>query len=108
MKNEGIPGLKVSISATPRYAPANYESLEAPEITITDDWDESRSHGRGVPSYLKCEACGYGGATLADNEKNLRIFFYSSMQRNGNYSTRSEIVCSKCNMFSTIESWEEG
>ena len=103
-----MPGLKVSISRVPQYAPSNYDSLPYTMNNVLDDWDESKSYGSGIPSNLKCESCGHGGDDLEEGVKNKLIYYYSLMQRNGNYSTRKEILCGACGVFSTIETWEEG
>jgi hypothetical protein len=100
------PGQIISVSDFARHAPANFASL--PSVETHDDGQSSTSVGCGMPSKLKCEACGHGGKDLPDSEKNHRIYFYTNRERNGNYSTRSEILCKMCGKYSVIETWEEG
>ncbi|CAE7341183.1 unnamed protein product [Symbiodinium natans] len=102
------PGLKVATSSAPVHAPANYRTLPDAFKNITDDGDLTEGYGSGRPSGLKCEACGFGGSDLEPDKRNRLIYFYDMTQRNGNYSTRSEIECRECGCFSTIETWEEG
>jgi hypothetical protein len=111
--NAGLPGFKYSTSSTPQYAPADYANLPDPLKEMYDDGEESLSKGSGTSTSLKCERCGYGhednnDANPENLPQNLLIYSYSLMQRNGNYSTRREIVCAQCKGYSTIETWEEG
>jgi hypothetical protein len=103
------PGLKISTcQGTPAYAPAGFRDLPDAFKTNLDDGEETRGCGSGRPVNLLCEACGAGGADAPEGGKAKLIFSYSCMQRNGNYSTRKEVECVKCGVFSTIETWEEG
>jgi hypothetical protein len=101
------PGQKIAVSDLPQYAPLNYAELGTFE-GIHDDGYSSTSVGSGIYTNLKCEACGYGGKDLPDSEKNHCIYFYKNMERNGNYSTRSEIVCTKCGKYTVVETFEVG
>ena len=100
--NAGLPGLKVSTSATPQYASA--ECLSQKSTTTEEvraDWDDERwSYGSGIACNLKCEHCGHGTTQL--------LYRAEFTQRNGNSSSRREIHCASCGTFSTIETWEEG
>eukprot|EP00164_Ancoracysta_twista_P013475 GFYU01021521.1.p1 GENE.GFYU01021521.1~~GFYU01021521.1.p1 ORF type:complete len:106 (+),score=19.58 GFYU01021521.1:145-462(+) len=104
--NSQLPGYKYSVSGgAPKYAPADFETVGWK--VLVDDWDEDRAYGV-KPSNLKCESCGAGGEDKEESDKTEMVFFYSNTQRNGNYSTRTEIRCRACGAFSTIETWEEG
>ena len=111
--NTGLPGFKCSTSSTPQHAPADYAKLSKPLEEVYDDGEECLSKGSGFPTSFKCERCGYGHEDTNDGNseprpQNLLIYKYTLMQRNGNYSTRREIVCAQCKYYSTIETWEQG
>jgi len=101
------PHGKVSTSAQPTLAPADYASLQ-PMVKVCMEWDEQTSHGSGVTCHFRCEACGAGGAHAPPAEQCLRVYCMETMQRNGNSRTRVEVVCVQCRTFSVIETWEEG
>lgn len=101
------PGQKIAVSQLPVHAPKNFRELDSIQSSI-DTGEFSECFGSGTYSSLICEACGYGGAEMEDQKKNLCIYFLSNIQRNGNYSTLSEIICTNCQLFTTVETWEEG
>lgn len=101
------PGQKIAVNDLPQYAPPRYLELEA-FVQIQDDGYSSTSVGSGIYTNLKCEACGHGGKDLSDSEKNHCLYFYKNMDRNGNFSTRSEIICTKCGKYTVVETFEEG
>ncbi len=100
------PGQKIAVSDLPQHAPHNYAELDT-FIELQDDGYSSTFTGSGIHTNLKCEVCGHGGIDLPNGEANHCIYFYKNIQRNGNYSTRSEIVCSKCGKFTVVETFEE-
>lgn len=105
--NSKLPGLKIRTSSQPLFAPSNYRQLPLKEV-LEDDGEAERWRSCGLPTTLKCESCGHGGEGLTTEDRNIVIYYYDNTQRNGNYCSRSEIECSKCGIFSTIETWEEG
>ena len=106
MFNSG-PGQKTATSKRPTHAPIDYPNWDSNKAII-DNGEVYESFGSGVASSLKCEVCGHGGADLEDQKKNKLIYLRTNIQRNGNYSSLSEIFCANCQMYTTIETWEEG
>jgi hypothetical protein len=93
---------KISHSAEPRKAPADFRQLDPRVVTSDGDGLWITWHGSGEPSSEACDACG-------NTEGNIQIYENSGVSYpNGNSWDDREILCGSCGQFTLVLEFEEG